>query len=531
MTYKKAMYSLIMLFGCLFTPLEVKAVEEKTVALVVESTVEDDGIVQYWLSHLKSMYRVQLYESLDALPENWTEEAVVVLSLKKESTALQPVYTSLRTEQIPTIWFGYVPESSEMKTKETLDVRTVENVSLEEVIEVPLLKGAHQQLIEACSFDRCTPFVAKKDSFTWIGSAEPHLPLVEMYGSIIENLIEKQTFNRTTYLHIGKVTPSSDVSRLKRTVSYLRKQNIPYTLIVQPIEQLGEQEKRLAEVPELVHLLRTLQREGARIVMSGDEQQEKSPFWNIQDDESWVMTDAKAQGVLLDEAIIYDSNNPTNDFVRDEEKRTEMLIQKGLYELVSESLYPVAFYTAHGAMSPVSYDVVSRYFTWMIGSIQWSSETFYSQWPFRTPVIAPFTKNLTVLPITHDANEIEQNDFTLYETDRVVSVLFDISRDVPIEKIIERIERVPYSSWGKYELFSPRVDSSFYQLTALDPFTYEVQISPINRLQHAWEVEKANVLLWSLAIVVALFVTAFLFYIYKMRHQLRYRLFDERKEK
>ncbi|MHA6252941.1 DUF2334 domain-containing protein [Oceanobacillus sp. CAU 1775] len=187
----------------------------------------------------------------------------------------------------------------------------------------------------------------------------------------------------TGYIRLEDVHPLVDPKPLREIASILKEKNIPYMVAVIPIYTNQSTGKRttFADSPELLKVLKQIQKDGGSIVLHGYTHQFRSSetgegfeFWDVENNtpiyapEDQVLTLKKEQD--------FPSSRKFDDYISElkayERVYTETKINKGIEELTKYGLYPLAFEAPHYTMSQHGYQILSEYFSTYVGQVQLS---------------------------------------------------------------------------------------------------------------------------------------------------------------
>ncbi|MEC2466492.1 DUF2334 domain-containing protein, partial [Bacillus cereus] len=196
---------------------------------------------------------------------------------------------------------------------------------------------------------------------------------------------QKPTKNKVeAYLRLEDVHPAADINQLKEIAKLLKEKKMPYMITVIPVYKDPDTGKiiHLKDKPELVDLLRSMQDDGAAIIMHGythqfydSETGEGFEFWDVKKDQPIRQPKHEKPKTKDDFPNIEAYNQYVKKGEEFEEKYTKNHIEKGIQELVDAKLYPVAFEAPHYTMSQKGYEILSRYFSTYVGQLQLNDTT------------------------------------------------------------------------------------------------------------------------------------------------------------
>ncbi|GAA0308469.1 uncharacterized protein YdaL [Gracilibacillus halotolerans] len=189
----------------------------------------------------------------------------------------------------------------------------------------------------------------------------------------------------TGYIRLEDVHPLVDPKPLKEIASVLKEKDIPYMVAVIPIYTNESTGKRttFADSPELIKVLKQIQRDGGSIVLHGYTHQFRSSetgegfeFWDVENN-SPIYAPEDVELNLKDEQE-FSSRAEYDKYISElqeyEKEYTITKINKGIDELAKYGLYPLAFEAPHYTMSQYGYQLVSERFSTYVGQVQLSDK-------------------------------------------------------------------------------------------------------------------------------------------------------------
>ncbi|MFB6649845.1 DUF2334 domain-containing protein, partial [Bacillus toyonensis] len=201
-------------------------------------------------------------------------------------------------------------------------------------------------------------YVATPNLFDWMSHYVGEM-LFSYFG-------QKPTTNKVeAYLRLEDVHPAADTNQLKEIAELLKEKKIPYMITVIPVYKDPDTGKtiHLKDKPELVDLLRSMQDDGAAIIMHGythqfydSETGEGFEFWDVKTNQPIRQPNHEQPKTKDDFPNIEAYNAYVKKGEEFEEKYTTEHIEKGIQELVDAKLYPVAFEAPHYTMSQKGYE-------------------------------------------------------------------------------------------------------------------------------------------------------------------------------
>ncbi|WP_090852565.1 DUF2334 domain-containing protein [Paraliobacillus sp. PM-2] len=239
-------------------------------------------------------------------------------------------------------------------------------------------------LITAKKGERTVPLLVKEKNAYYYATTYLFPPTSYLFADFLHELFDTTThLRRQVLIRIEDIHPRTDAARLEEIADVLDERNIPYLLSVTPMfknPKTGD-EFFLWENQALVNVLQEMQENGASIVLHGyTDQFKQSPtgtgfeFWDK------------------------DRNKPIS-FLNEKKYITER-IEKGVQALVDNELYPLAFEVPHYAISQQGYQVLTEYFSTIVGQIQLTDDDWrmMSASPYITAL--PTLNGMVLIPET-----------------------------------------------------------------------------------------------------------------------------------
>ena len=187
------------------------------------------------------------------------------------------------------------------------------------------------------------------------------------------------------YIRLEDVHPLVNPKPLQEIASMLKEKDIPYMVAVIPIytNQITGKRSTFADSPELLKVLKQIQKDGGSIVLHGythqfraSETGEGFEFWDVEnnspiyfpEDQEYTLKEEK------DFSSKEDYLNYINNLKAYEREYIETKINQGIDELAKYGLYPLAFEAPHYTMSQYGYEILSEYFSTYVGQVQLSDK-------------------------------------------------------------------------------------------------------------------------------------------------------------
>ncbi|PGZ75095.1 DUF2334 domain-containing protein [Bacillus sp. AFS029637] len=303
-------------------------------------------------------------------------------------------------------------------------------------------------------------YVATPNLFDWMSHYVGEM-LFSYFGQ------KPKTDKISAYLRLEDVHPAADINQLKEIAELLKEKKIPYMITVIPVYTDPDTGKtiHLKDKPELVDLLRSMQDDGASIIMHGythqfydSETGEGFEFWDVKTDQP-IRQPKHEKPKTKDD---FPNTEAYNQYVQKgeefEEQYTTDHIEKGIQELVDAKLYPVAFEAPHYTMSQKGYEILSRYFSTYVGQLQLNDTTWRSMHsPFYTSTPS-FLHGMKLMPETVGFIEEDKPQAIAKMKERAVSVA-KLSDGIigafyhpylgvePLKEVLKDLESIPNIEW------------------------------------------------------------------------------------
>ena len=247
-----------------------------------------------------------------------------------------------------------------------------------------------------------------------------------LFAELLHDVFEQDhEMTYTGYIRLEDVHPLVDPKPLKEIAQILKEKDIPYMVAVIPIytNQTTGKQLTFADSPELVKVLKQIQKDGGSIVLHGYTHQFRSSetgegfeFWDVENNTP-IYAPADHEFDLKDETD-FSSKKEYEAYIEElqafEREYTEYKINQGIEELTKYGLYTLTFEAPHYTMSQHGYQILSNYFSTYVGQVQLSDE----DWEIMdtSPYITSpsFLNGMELLPETmgyvlpHDKNSIQR---------------------------------------------------------------------------------------------------------------------------
>ncbi|PEL95325.1 hypothetical protein CN604_26495 [Bacillus wiedmannii] len=324
-------------------------------------------------------------------------------------------------------------------------------------------------LANAVSSNSKNPLIVQHETSYYV--ATPHLFdwMSHYVGEMLFSYFgQKPTTNKVeAYLRLEDVHPAADTNQLKEIAELLKEKKIPYMITVIPVYTDPDTGKtlHLKDKPELVDLLRSMQDDGAAIIMHGythqfydSETGEGFEFWDVKTDQPIRQPKHEKPKTKDDFPNVEAYNAYVKKGEEFEEKYTTDHIEKGIQELVNAKLYPVAFEAPHYTMSQKGYEILSRYFSTYVGQLQLSDTTWKSMHSPAYRSTPSFLHGMKLMPETVGFIEedkpqaiakMKANAVSVAKlSDGVIGAFYHPYLGVkPLKEVLKDLESIPNIEW------------------------------------------------------------------------------------
>ncbi|WP_291351144.1 DUF2334 domain-containing protein [Desulfosporosinus sp.] len=190
------------------------------------------------------------------------------------------------------------------------------------------------------------PFAWKKDNIVYISRLDFHNPLNLILASVLEEIIGRdQVEIREVLLRIEDIQPLTSPDTLSELINTLAVARVPYAIALTPTTISNGKVVTLAEYPNLLEVLKTVESNGGCFILKGYE------------------------ATYENELEYWDANH---DKPLEEVKESIALskISQGIECLAELDLYPVAFEVPGSAISRDGYQILNQHFSTLSGRVQ-----------------------------------------------------------------------------------------------------------------------------------------------------------------
>lgn len=327
-----------------------------------------------------------------------------------------------------------------------------------------LLEGKQIEL------NRTYPVMVKSENHYYYAFDGLYLENMILFGNMLYQVFQSAASDKHPgYIRLEDVHPLADPDSLREIAQILKEKQIPYMVAVIPIYINPEtgKEYRFSHSPELVKVLKQIQKDGGSIVLHGythqfrkSETGEGFEFWDVEHN-SPIYSPADKEYQLRKEndfASKQEYLNYLKELQNFETEYIETKLTKGIEELANYGLYPIAFEAPHYTMSQKGYQITSNYFSTYVGQIQISDEDWklMNTTPFITS--PSFLNEMKLLPETMGYYQLEDS-LTVETMIRKAEMISKADEGIysafyhpylgveGFRKVIAEMEKLPNISW------------------------------------------------------------------------------------
>lgn len=350
------------------------------------------------------------------------------------------------------------------------------------------------------------------------------------------------------FIRLEDIHPASEAQLVAAVGHYLADRGIPFALVVIPVYTNPEtlEQVHLRERPDLVAVLRELQRRGGSVVLHGYTHQYRSSetgegfeFWDVERNTPiYFPADAVGEVKPLSAFASLAEYQAYMERLRAFERHyVRSRIERGVQELEALGLTPLAFEAPHYTMSQQGYAVVSEYFDYILGQLQLGDRDWEFMFASTYPSRPSFLRGMTLIPENVGYYDVESPTPLADMLDRMerlrsiqgamISLFYHpyLGLD-PLKPVIEAVEAIPDLEW--------------LDLQALvDPHLLEARLRGLNNPFSLWRIMIArfgrdvvaggwfSIVAWSMSGVAALAIGTFTILTLRSRRTLGKEMFDE----
>lgn len=409
-------------------------------------------------------------------------------------------------------------------------------------------------LAEAKTIEQSIPFIVKHKNISFVattafGTDEKYVLSRALYS--IFDLEPPAT--HPAYIRLEGITPISKVEDVRGAGEYLADRGIPFLLSVTPVYLNPKTEEKvlLSSNKKLVTELQSLQERGGVVIVNGynhsyrlNEQFDGYEFWDMELNQSIAASPVDSLPLPIQQPQRFSSDQEYSNYrAADIQTESDMIHTKykqGIKALVDLELYPMGVEVPQYTMSANGYAVTSDYFSALFGRIQVSdtdgrminTPLFISK-PGRLSGMTLYPETIGyVNPDLDEPFEDMQDTIKRLETvpGSVIGGFYHAYIGTSyLPEMIRLIESVPGMEWIDFSEMDHTVQTPEITIRhAAEGVQMTTTITKWSELRYMIQENPLDVLLWTIAFVVALFVSAFAIYVVNLRLRLKKRLFEER---
>ncbi|MDA2384763.1 polysaccharide deacetylase family protein [Bacillus cereus] len=366
--------------------------------------------------------------------------------------------------------FSFITLKNEDINSDTIEypTRKLKNI-LEEERSIKQIDTKGTILAHASRGNNTYPLIVQQNNSYYIATSNLFDWISYYIGESLFSYFQQkpETNKKLAYLRLEDVHPAADINQLKEIAELLKEIKIPYMITVIPVYTDPDTGKtlHLKDKPELVDLLRSMQDDGAAIIMHGythqfydSETGEGFEFWDVKTDQP-IRQPKHEKPKTKDE---FPNIESYNQYVKKGEefegKYTTDHIEKGIQELVDAKLYPVAFEAPHYTMSQKGYEILSRYFSTYVGQLQLSDTTWKSMHSPAYRSTPSFLHGMKLMPETVGFIEedkpqaiakMKANALSVAKlSDGIIGAFYHPYLGVkPLKEVLKNLEIIPNIEW------------------------------------------------------------------------------------
>ncbi|MEK4762782.1 DUF2334 domain-containing protein [Viridibacillus sp. FSL E2-0187] len=452
------------------------------------------------------------------------------------------------TEQLPRFekwqFFG-------SKSLRTLDGEPLSKLMNIEYVKPP--KGS-EVLVEGTNLNAKYPVIVKDGNTSFIAktnflSNDNYILSRELF-----NLLDLQEpIKHLAYIRLEDISPISDPKLVKETGEYLAQKGIPFYMALIPVyvnSESGEQ-VQLKDNKELVKVLQHLQSLGGMVIAHGythsyryTETGEGFEFWDSINNQKISSISASDDPIKMKKRADFSTKEAYQHYLGSideiEKKYIEDKIKLSIEKLTELKLYPISFEAPHYSMSSTGYDIIAQHFTSIFGQVQLSDDTWKRMGAPLMISKPSLLSDMTLYPETIGFIDPSRPE-PLKEMEEKIKKVQQVPGSVIggfyhpylgmeyLPEMVSLIEEVPNLEWLDLRKSKQIVQSENIMIQQEDGELKVVShIKWTDKVKQRMGENPFEMVLWILAIIVALFVIAFFIYVVSLRTKLRKRLFEER---
>jgi len=439
----------------------------------------------------------------------------------------------------------------------TQSLRTLDGEPLSKLINIEYVKPpkGSEVLVEGANLNTKYPVIVKAGKTSFIAksnfiSDDNYILSRELFSLLDLQEPEKHL----AYIRLEDISPISDPKLVKETGEYLAEKGIPFYMALIPVyvnSETGEQ-VQLKDSKKLVKVLQHLQSLGGMVIAHGythtyrhTETGEGFEFWDSINNQKISSISASDEPIKMKKRSDFSVEKAYQQYLGSideiEKKYIEDKMEHSIEKLTELKLYPISFEAPHYAMSSTGYDIIAKQFTSMFGQIQLSDDT-WKRMAVPLMISKPsLLSGMTLYPETIGFIDPNSPD-PLKDMEEQINKVQQVPGSVIggfyhpylgmeyLPEMVSLIEGVPNLEWLDLRKTKQIVQSENIMIHQEKNGDLKVvsHIKWTDKVKQRMEENPFEMVLWTLAIIVALFVIAFFIYVVSLRTKLRKRLFEER---
>lgn len=360
------------------------------------------------------------------------------------------------------------------------------------------------------------PLFVKHEQVYYVTSTILNDPnMINYLSKLLHTILpNKHEHKHTAFLKLEGIHPQTDPEQLLEIGTFLNRQQIPYLLVINPFYTVPGQVEpiSLSQSPELIKTLQQLQQKGGTIIVDGDQYIEAY----------------------------------RESYLHQEHDTIETKVQELLYQFLLYDLYPLSFNMTNEKNLIENNILLTNYFLSLFGDNLLKHNHFDSLYfaPFMTT--SELFQNVTLFPslikYPYDNEQYDSQVITkkieqaLIVPDSMIGVSYELSCGIErLDELLNELLLISNLDW--LDLKQTEQFVHLQDITVTSNKTGKLHIAydrehaelMVNK-QNKKELTLLEKILWSITLLVFLFVTLFILITLYLRTQLKKRLFKERIE-
>ncbi|WP_176222273.1 polysaccharide deacetylase family protein [Tuberibacillus sp. Marseille-P3662] len=366
--------------------------------------------------------------------------------------------------------FSFVNVKSQTSIKQLMISTKSERVTLpntNQIYEFTMNQPA-EVLEKGLNKTKSYPLFVQRQSHFYFGRVDLYGPFSVFLGKGLHHVFKDKIMEiHPAYIRLEDVDPMENPERLMKIAKFLKQKHIPYMVAVIPVYKNPKTHESVhySDKPKVVKALRYMQKNGGSIVMHGYTHQfrkgvtgEGFEFWDVNNNTP-IVGPPDQKHKTKDDFTNKSSYKAYKAKQRQFEKDyITKKLTKGIQELTSNQLYPLAFEAPHYTMSLEGYKIVSNYFSTYVGQIQLSNKNWKISGTSPYITRPSFLNNMLLLPETigyvpeNDKNAIpkmmKKANQNMIVKDGVVAGFYHPYLGLDrLKKLVNNMEEIPNLHW------------------------------------------------------------------------------------